>query len=213
MGVRAAADSGVLRYNPVSEWEVSERIAHEPLVDDETFVAVQAMRVAGPAKDGEVRRYLLAGLVVCGLCGRRMDGHWVHGRSGYRCRHGFTSANRRADGEPRNLYVREDRLLEALPPYRSGTSFDIGMRVSVNGTLLGEDRLHNMHWSFGEMIAHARRGTWVRPGDIIGSGTCGNDCLAEFRGRGKPLPPLQPGDIVEMTVDQLGATSNIIVGG
>ncbi|NGY65322.1 recombinase family protein [Lentzea sp. NEAU-D13] len=107
--------SGALRYNPVSEWEVSERIAHEPLVDDERFVAVQGMRVAKPAKDGEVRRYLLAGLVVCGLCGRRMDGHWVHGRAGYRCRHGFTSVKRRSDGVPRNLYVREDHLLEALP--------------------------------------------------------------------------------------------------
>ncbi|NGY65335.1 recombinase family protein [Lentzea sp. NEAU-D13] len=107
--------SGALRYNPISEWEVSERIAHEPLVDDETFVAVQGMRVAKRAKDGEVRRYLLAGLVVCGLCGRRMDGHWVHGRAGYRCRHGFTSVKRRSDGAPRNLYVREDHLLEALP--------------------------------------------------------------------------------------------------
>ncbi len=107
--------SGALRYNPISEWEVSERIAHEPLVDDETFVAVQGLRAAKPAKDGEVRRYLLAGLVVCGLCGRRMDGHWLHGRAGYRCRHGFTSAKRRSDGEPRNLYVREDHLLEALP--------------------------------------------------------------------------------------------------
>ncbi|MFJ5993212.1 hypothetical protein [Lentzea sp. NPDC092896] len=48
----------MLRWNPVSEWEVSERIAHEPLVDDETFVAVQGMRMAKPAKDGEVRRYL-----------------------------------------------------------------------------------------------------------------------------------------------------------
>ncbi|MET9632699.1 recombinase zinc beta ribbon domain-containing protein [Lentzea sp. NPDC006480] len=101
--------------NPVSEWEVSEQIAHEPLVDDETFVAVQGMRVAKLAKDGEARRYLLAGLVVCGLCGRRMDGHWVHGRAGYRCRHGFTSVKRRSDGEPRNIYVREDHLLEALP--------------------------------------------------------------------------------------------------
>ncbi|WP_275591908.1 recombinase zinc ribbon domain-containing protein [Lentzea nigeriaca] len=54
-------------------------------------------------------------LVVCGRCGRRMDGHWVHGRAGYRCRHGFTSAKRRSEGEPRNLYVREDHLLEALP--------------------------------------------------------------------------------------------------
>jgi hypothetical protein len=107
--------SGALRYNHVSEWEVSERIAHEPLVDDETFVAVQGMRVTKPAKDGEVRHYVLAGLVVCGLCVRKMDGHWVHGRAGYRCRHGYTSVKRRSDSAPRNFYVREDHLLEALP--------------------------------------------------------------------------------------------------
>ena len=57
-GRPGARGSGVLRWNPVSEWEVSERIAHEPPVDDETFVAVQGMRVAKPAKDGKVRRYL-----------------------------------------------------------------------------------------------------------------------------------------------------------
>ncbi|WP_338061029.1 zinc ribbon domain-containing protein [Lentzea albidocapillata] len=73
------------------------------------------MRAAKPTKVGEVRLYLLAGLVVCGHCGRRMDGHWVHGRAGYRCRHGFTSVRRRPDGAPRNFYVREDHLLEALP--------------------------------------------------------------------------------------------------
>lgn len=44
-------------------------IAHEPLVDDEAFVAVPGLRVAKP---GGVRRYLVAGLVVCA---RRMDGH------------------------------------------------------------------------------------------------------------------------------------------
>nr|WP_245822695.1 recombinase zinc beta ribbon domain-containing protein [Lentzea waywayandensis] len=130
LGGRAGGrGSGALGLNPVSEWEVSERIAHEPLVDDETFVAVRGLRVAMPAKDGEVRHYLLAGLIVCGLCGRRMDGHWVHGRAGYRCRHGFTSAKRRCDGQPRNLYVREDRLLEALPPLLGRTSGPVEVGV------------------------------------------------------------------------------------
>lgn len=60
-------------------WRCSQRISHEPLVDDETFVAVQGLRVAKPAKDGAVRRYRLAGLVVCRLRGRRMRGYWVQG--------------------------------------------------------------------------------------------------------------------------------------
>ncbi|WP_420843853.1 hypothetical protein [Lentzea albidocapillata] len=44
-----------------------------------------------------------------------MDAHWVHGRAGYRCRHSYTSAKRRPDTAPRNSYVREDHLLDALP--------------------------------------------------------------------------------------------------
>jgi DNA invertase Pin-like site-specific DNA recombinase len=74
--------SGVVRWNPAEEWEVSEHLTHRPLVDDATFLAVQGMRTARTTKDGETRQYDLAGLVVCGVCGRRMDAHWVHGRPG-----------------------------------------------------------------------------------------------------------------------------------
>ena len=40
-----------------------------------------------------------------------MEGHWVNGRSGYRCRHGHSSARPRPSEQPKNLYVREDHLL------------------------------------------------------------------------------------------------------
>jgi len=36
-----------------------------------------------------------------------------------------------------------------------------------------------MHWSFGEMLAYASRGTELRPGDVIGSGTVGTGCILE----------------------------------
>jgi recombinase-like zinc beta ribbon protein len=91
------------------------RIAHEPLVDDATFVAVQRMRAGRQTKEGNVRQYVLAGLVVCGACGRRMDAHWVRGRPGYCCRHGHSSATPRPTDAARNVYVREDHLLDALP--------------------------------------------------------------------------------------------------
>ncbi|MEU6268344.1 recombinase zinc beta ribbon domain-containing protein [Saccharopolyspora shandongensis] len=107
--------SGMVRRNAVQEWEVSERLSHPALVEESTFLAVQRIRAARPGKDGEARTYELADLVVCGECDRRMDAHWVHGRAGYRCRHGSTAARSRSSQVPRHVYVREDRLREALP--------------------------------------------------------------------------------------------------
>jgi 2-keto-4-pentenoate hydratase/2-oxohepta-3-ene-1,7-dioic acid hydratase in catechol pathway len=90
------------------------------------------------------------------------------------------------------------------------------MTVRVNGTEVGRDLLSNMGWPFAELVAYASAGTWVRPGDVLGSGTCGNGgCLAELwgrRGRVDP-PPLRPGDVVEMTVEALGTISNTVVAG
>ncbi|WP_052684912.1 recombinase family protein [Lentzea aerocolonigenes] len=106
--------SGRARRKPATEWEISGQLAHIPLIDDMTFVAVQSIRAQRMPKCGTTREYALAGLVVCEACGRRMDSHWVHGRPGYRCRHGYNSASGRPLDAPRVTYVREDVLLEAL---------------------------------------------------------------------------------------------------
>jgi len=106
--------AGAVRRNSVGEWVVSEQRAHAPLADETTFIAVQRIRAGRPAKDGATREYALAGLVACGVRGRRMDAHWVHGRPGYRCRHGYTTATPRPDHAPRNVYVREEHLLETV---------------------------------------------------------------------------------------------------
>jgi 2-keto-4-pentenoate hydratase/2-oxohepta-3-ene-1,7-dioic acid hydratase in catechol pathway len=92
----------------------------------------------------------------------------------------------------------------------------LDMRVSVNGAEIGQDLLSNMGWPFDELIAYASRGTWVRAGDVLGSGTCGNGgCLAELWGRRGALdpPPLRPGDVVEMTVEGIGTIRNRVVPG
>ena len=62
--------------------------------------------------DGNLDRYELTGLVICGLCGRRAEGHWAHGRARYRCRHGHTSASDASPDRPKTLYVRQDQLLD-----------------------------------------------------------------------------------------------------
>ncbi|MFC7550996.1 recombinase family protein [Plantactinospora sp. GCM10030261] len=104
----------VQRWNPSSDWVISARVVHPPLVSEQDFVAVQAIRSSRPAADGSQRLYLLAGLMRCGLCGRRMDAHWVNNRPGYRCRHGYTSAKPADTARPGNLYVREDETLAYL---------------------------------------------------------------------------------------------------
>jgi 2-keto-4-pentenoate hydratase/2-oxohepta-3-ene-1,7-dioic acid hydratase in catechol pathway len=89
------------------------------------------------------------------------------------------------------------------------------MSVTLNGELIGRDTLANASWTFEEMIAYASRDAWVRPGDILGSGTCGWGALAEHWGRNgeRTPPPLQPGDEVTLTVQGLGSVSNRILPG
>jgi 2-keto-4-pentenoate hydratase/2-oxohepta-3-ene-1,7-dioic acid hydratase in catechol pathway len=106
---------------------------------------------------------------------------------------------------------------DELEPYRDADGFlALDMRVSVNDVEIGQDLLSNMGWPFEELLSYASRGTWVRAGDVLGSGTCGNGgCLAELWGRRGELtpPPLQPGDVVEMTVEGIGTIRNRVVPG
>jgi site-specific DNA recombinase len=91
-------------------------------VSEPDFVTAQQVRAArGPdPRNGrpaapDERHYLLAGLLTCGTCGRRMESSWSNGKAAYRCRHGHTSAAAPDPGHPKNAYIREDRAMEHLP--------------------------------------------------------------------------------------------------
>ncbi|MGW2283375.1 fumarylacetoacetate hydrolase family protein [Streptomyces phaeochromogenes] len=106
---------------------------------------------------------------------------------------------------------------DELEKYREADGFlRLALTAEINGETVGEDLLSNMSWTFEEMVAYASRGTVVRPGDVLGSGTCGNGgCLAELwgvRGRQDPVP-LKPGDTVTLTVEGIGTVSNTVVPG
>jgi site-specific DNA recombinase len=111
----------VQRWNLPDGWVISARPAHEELVSEAEFIAGQDIHaargpsprvgLAGPAR----HRYLLAGLLACGTCGRRMESAWSNGRPAYRCRHGHTTASSPDPSRPKNAYVREDRILPHLP--------------------------------------------------------------------------------------------------
>jgi site-specific DNA recombinase len=76
----------VQRWNLPEGWVISKRPAHGALVSEADFIAAQdAAAPRGPAAPA-ARRYLLAGLLTCGRCGRR----------------------------PKTTYVREDQVLPHL---------------------------------------------------------------------------------------------------
>jgi 2-keto-4-pentenoate hydratase/2-oxohepta-3-ene-1,7-dioic acid hydratase in catechol pathway len=73
-----------------------------------------------------------------------------------------------------------------------------------------------MGWSFATMVAYASRDSVVLPGDVLASGTTGGGgCLAELWGRAgrQEPPPLEPGDVVSISVDRLGTLTNSVVDG
>ena len=61
-----------------------------------------------------------------------------------------------------------------------------------------------MGWSFEQLVSHASRASWVKAGEVLASGTCASGSLAESWGRTGALipPPLQVGDVVEMTIER-----------
>ncbi|GAB3960041.1 recombinase family protein [Actinoallomurus acanthiterrae] len=104
----------VQRWNLPDGWVISTRPAHPALVSEADFVAVQNIRAPRGSPDPD-RCYQLAGLLRCGICGRRMESCWSSNRAAYRCRHGHTSASKADPDRPKNLYIREDRILAHLP--------------------------------------------------------------------------------------------------
>ena len=104
---------------------------------------------------------------------------------------------------------------DELEAYRSGDRLDLDLRARVNDRELGDDTLANMAWSFEELVAYASRGTWIRAGDVLGSGTCGSGCLLELRGRrgDEAYPWLEPGDTVTLSVEGIGSLTNTVAPG
>ena len=75
----------VQRWNLPDGWVISHRPAHPALVSEDNFVAAQdinaARRPRTPQDEPVMSRYLLAGLLACGLCGRRMESAWSNGKA------------------------------------------------------------------------------------------------------------------------------------
>lgn len=93
--------------------------------------------------------------------------------------------------------------------YRDGR-LHLDMTAKVNGRELSRGNAGSMYWTWPQLLAHASRDVWLRPGDVLGSGTVGTGCILE-------LTPeavggwLKPGDVVELTIERLGTLRNRVV--
>lgn len=76
----------VQRWNLPDGWVISRKPSHRALVSEADFITAQDVQAArgpaartGPGGPGK-RRYLLAGLLTCGVCGRLMESAWSNGK-------------------------------------------------------------------------------------------------------------------------------------
>jgi hypothetical protein len=108
------------RWNDEAKWIFSEQIVHPPIIDDETFRQAQELLTAragvrSPHKPHKSSHaYALKGLLFCGVCGRRMQGHWANAAPYYRCRFPSEYALANRVSHPLNVTLRQDVLLEPL---------------------------------------------------------------------------------------------------
>jgi hypothetical protein len=121
-------------------------------------IAFNLTRAAGCLAGGDHGRARIATLRR-----RRMESCWVHGRAGYRCRHGHSSGKMASPQRPANLYLREDVILARVAE-------------RIGQDVLGE--LHLEKWSAVVQVIHDRALTiicapdgctvtkpaWTRPG-------------------------------------------------
>src|SRR6266540_3769368 len=109
-----------MRWNPEDKWIYSEQITHPPIISEDRFAQAQqvlAGRGYGPRPHERLRTrraYTLGGRLVCGVCDRKMQAHWVNNLAYYRCRFPTEYALANKISHPRNVYVRETDVLPGL---------------------------------------------------------------------------------------------------
>lgn len=161
-------------------------------------------------------------LEVAAVIGRR--GRDLTAAEGQAAIAGFTVMN---DWSARDLQ-RDEMKLNLGPAKGKDTATSLGpvlvtpdelgdlglsMAATVNGRPYSAGNLADLHHPFGALVAYASRGTEVRPGDVIGSGTCGTGCILELSlvHGADAYPWLQPGDEVSLTVEGIGTLTNTVV--
>jgi len=79
------------------------------------------------------------------------------------------------------------------------------LTVSINGEVTQDDTTASMIFSFADLIAYVTTFMTIKPGDIIATGT------PTKKSRSDPPRWLVPGDIITMSVPEIGTLRNTVV--
>lgn len=83
--------------------------------------------------------------------------------------------------------------------------YGLSMKGLINGVEWTNGSSKDMHWKFEQMIAYASWNERIQVGEVFGSGTVGGGSGAEQD------KVLNPGDLIELTIDGIGTLSNQLV--
>ena len=102
---------------------------------------------------------------------------------------------------------------EMMPHIRDGR-LDLKAHVRVNGDdWLRNGETVNAWYTWGEIIERAAKDSRIAPGDVIGSGTVGGGSVRESIRKGYEASRwLEPGDTVELEVENIGVLRNTLAG-
>jgi len=95
---------------------------------------------------------------------------------------------------------------DELEPFRAESGFDAAMTASVNGEPYSAGNWTSIYWSIAQLLVFASRGTELRTGDVIGTGTVGTGSILELSAihGGEAYQWLRVDDEVRLTVAHLG---------
>jgi 2-keto-4-pentenoate hydratase/2-oxohepta-3-ene-1,7-dioic acid hydratase in catechol pathway len=99
---------------------------------------------------------------------------------------------------------------DELQPFIRDGRLHLNCSVNVNGAKWMENDAGIMYHTWGAMIERASRDSRIVPGDVIGSGTVTGGSIGESIRNGFPARYLEPGDVVEITVERIGILRNTI---
>ena len=84
-----------------------------------------------------------------------------------------------------------------------GNPMNLRITCQVNGTIMQDSNTSNMNFSVYEIVSFISESITLLPGDIIGTGTPPGVGAAR-----KPPKSLKAGDLIEMSVENIGTLRN-----